>query len=65
MTQSLPPKSLVLYAEDDPDDIELVTEAFRQYVQNVELLTFADGVALLHFVENLDTLKGGSLPVHY
>ena len=58
MTQSLPPKSLVLYAEDDPDDIELVIEAFRKYVQNVELLTFADGVALLHFVENLDTLQG-------
>ncbi|MBO9681494.1 MAG: response regulator [Flavisolibacter sp.] len=54
MTQSLPPKSLVLYADDDPEDIELVSEAFQSYSQNVELLTFADGIELLNFIETID-----------
>lgn len=57
MTQSLPPKSLVLYADDDPEDIELVTEAFNAYSQNVELLTFNDGIELLNYVKTMDTLK--------
>ena len=35
MTQPLPPKSIVLYADDDPEDIELVSEAFQAYAQNV------------------------------
>lgn len=54
MTQSLPPKGLVLYADDDLDDIELVSHAFREYAQNVELITFPDGVELLKFVESRD-----------
>lgn len=56
MTQSLPPKSLVLYADDDPEDIELVSEAFQAYAQNVELMTFADGIELLNFIETADPL---------
>lgn len=54
MTQSLPAKSLVLYADDDPEDIELVSEAFQSYSQNVELLTFPDGIELLKFIETID-----------
>jgi CheY-like chemotaxis protein len=54
MTQSLPPKSLVLYADDDPEDVELVSEAFQVYAQNVELMTFADGIELLNFIETID-----------
>jgi CheY-like chemotaxis protein len=54
MTHSLPPKSLVLYADDDPEDIELVSEAFQVYAQNVELLTFLDGIELLNFIETID-----------
>ena len=54
MTQSLPPKSLVLYADDDPEDIELVSEAFYAYSQNVELMTFRDGIELLNFIETID-----------
>lgn len=56
MTQSLPPKSLVLYADDDPEDIELVSEAFQVYAQNVELMTFTDGIELLNFIETIDPL---------
>ena len=54
MTQSLPPKSLVLYADDDPEDIELVSEAFQVYSQNVELMTFRDGIELLNFIRTID-----------
>lgn len=57
MTQSLPPKSLVLYADDDPDDIDLVSQAFREHATNVDLLTFRDGIELLKFIENLDSSK--------
>lgn len=57
MTQSLPPKSLVLYADDDPEDIELVSEAFGAYSQNVELLTFRDGVELLSYIKTIDTFQ--------
>jgi CheY-like chemotaxis protein len=51
MTQSLPPKSLVLYADDDRDDIELISEAFEKHVRNVELVTFENGLELLHYIE--------------
>lgn len=57
MTQSLPPKSLVLYADDDHEDIELVSEAFRHYSQNVELVTFSDGVEMLNYVRTIDPLQ--------
>lgn len=57
MTQSLPPKSLVLYADDDPEDIELVSEAFSNYSQNVELLTFSDGVELLSYIKTIDPFQ--------
>jgi CheY-like chemotaxis protein len=46
MTQSLPPKSLILHADDDPDDIEIVKEAFKPY-PNVEVVSFDNGEALL------------------
>ena len=52
MTKSLPPKSLVLYADDDPDDIELVQDAFKAYYHNIELFTFRDGVELLNYISS-------------
>jgi CheY-like chemotaxis protein len=55
MTQSLPPKSLVLYADDDPDDLELISEAFSEYVRNVELLTFDSGIELIHYLKSIDS----------
>jgi CheY-like chemotaxis protein len=56
MTQSLPPKSLVLYADDDPDDIELITEAFRNFSQTIDLVTFESGLELLAYIDRLDPL---------
>ena len=54
MTQSLPPKNLVLYADDDKEDIELISEAFLSYSHNIELMTFSDGIELLNFIETIN-----------
>ncbi|MGZ3922441.1 MAG: response regulator [Flavisolibacter sp.] len=54
MTQSLPPKSLVLYADDDPEDVELISDAFLSYSQNIELMTFPDGIELLNFIQSIN-----------
>lgn len=57
MTQSLPPKNLVLYADDDPDDIELVREAFSIYSRSIELLTFRDGIEMLSYIESINPFQ--------
>lgn len=57
MTKSLPPKNLVLYADDDTDDRTLLREAFHDYADVIDLLTFKDGIELLHFVEDLSPLQ--------
>ncbi|HUC82960.1 MAG TPA: response regulator [Flavisolibacter sp.] len=54
MTKALPNKSLVLYADDDPDDLDLVKEAFSIYAYAVDLKTFKDGVELLKEVSTMD-----------
>jgi CheY-like chemotaxis protein len=57
MTKALPPKSLVLYADDDTDDIELVRDLFAPYESLVELVTFPDGKALLDYLHQLPPLQ--------
>lgn len=57
MTKSLPPKNLVLYADDDNDDIQLVRDAFSNYSQSIELLTFEDGSDLLNYLNELNSLE--------
>lgn len=52
MTQSLPSKSLVLYADDDADDRFLVKEAFKDYSRSIELQTFVDGAELLQYMHS-------------
>ena len=53
MTKYTAPRNIVVYADDDPDDIELVDEAFRQFATNVELATFPDGVQALSYLNQL------------
>ena len=53
MTQSLPPKNIVFYADDDLDDLELVKDAFAQYAKDVEVLTATDGSKALSYLSNL------------
>jgi CheY-like chemotaxis protein len=57
MTKSLPPKSLVLYADDDPDDRELVKDAFREYAESIHLVTFPNGTELLQYVQGLQPFE--------
>jgi len=56
MTQSIEPKSIVLYADDDPEDRELVMDAFKPYGSHVEVITFPDGMSLLSYLRNLPPL---------
>lgn len=53
MTKPTPPKNIVLYADDDVDDLLLVQEAFSRYAANVEVVTARDGAEALSFLKNL------------
>ncbi|HEY0057593.1 MAG TPA: response regulator [Flavisolibacter sp.] len=53
MTKSIPPKNIVLYADDDPDDLQLVRDAFMQYSTNVEVVTVRDGTEALAYLKSL------------
>ncbi|RYF87137.1 MAG: response regulator [Chitinophagaceae bacterium] len=53
MTKYTTPRNIVVYADDDTDDIELVEDAFRQYTNNVEVITFRDGSQALSHLRNL------------
>lgn len=53
MTKYTTAKNIVVYADDDPDDIELVEDAFRRYANNVEVVTFPDGSQALSYLRNL------------
>lgn len=55
MTKSTPPKNIVLYADDDPDDLELVQEAFARYSKDVEVLSFSDGMSALSYLHNFSS----------
>lgn len=55
MTKSLPPKNVVLYADDDPDDLMLVQEAFTKYSPHVEVITVSDGIEALSYLKNLSS----------
>jgi CheY-like chemotaxis protein len=57
MTQSLPPKSIVLYADDDKDDLQLIEEVFSAYTSIIELITFESGIQLLDYLQALDPLQ--------
>ena len=54
MNRSATPKHIILYAEDDPDDLELVKDAFERFSQDVELLTFANGSEALNYLISLE-----------
>jgi len=53
MINSNSPKSIVLYADDDADDIQLIKEAFAKSRQDVELITAADGAEALSYLNTL------------
>lgn len=53
MTKSITPKNIVLYADDDPDDLQLVQEAFAEYAKDVEVITVEDGRQALTYLKSL------------
>jgi CheY-like chemotaxis protein len=44
----------VLYADDDPDDLDLVKDAFTLYAQDVEVLTFENGSEAITYLLRLE-----------
>ncbi|MBC7949118.1 MAG: response regulator [Chitinophagaceae bacterium] len=56
MTKALPPKHIVLYADDDPDDLQLVTESFEKYSTNVEVVTLNHGEEVLSYLGQISSL---------
>ena len=44
------PKRLVLYADNDVDDLDFVSEAFLQHAKDIELITFESAVELLRYI---------------
>jgi CheY-like chemotaxis protein len=53
MTKPKLPKHYVLYADDDPDDLQLVQEAFEQYANDVTVVTAANGSEALSYLEKI------------
>lgn len=51
MTKSITPKNIVLYADDDADDLQLVTDAFAHYAKDVEVITVTDGMEALAWLK--------------
>lgn len=43
----------VIFADDDADDLELITGFFEQYNRNVNVLEFKDGKEVLKFLDEL------------
>lgn len=56
MTHTTPPTHLVLYADDDPDDIKFVEDSFSETTENVELVTAYNGIDLIRYLESLKPL---------
>lgn len=54
MTQFNPPTHLVLYADDDPDDIKFVEDSFSESTKNIELITAYNGLDLIRYLEALN-----------
>jgi CheY-like chemotaxis protein len=53
MTKSIGAKHIVLYADDDIDDLQLVVDAFSPYASMVEVITVNDGTEALAYLRNL------------
>lgn len=61
MLQPANTKSLVLYADDDPDDRKLIHSGFEPYSDLIDVKTFMNGADLLYYINTLpvdDLLPG-------
>ncbi len=53
MTQTTSSKHLVIYADDDIDDLRFVEQAFMDTATNIELVTVKDGSKAIDFLTQL------------
>ena len=42
----------IIFADDDADDLELITSFFKQYNRNINVLEFKDGKEVLQFLDD-------------
>jgi CheY-like chemotaxis protein len=54
MATDISGKKVVLYADDDADDIQFVADAFKRYSKDVELVTVSDGMQALSFLTAIE-----------
>ncbi len=52
MSKTVPPLNLIVYADDDPDDVQLLKDSFQQYANKVDVATFSDGIQTLSYLQN-------------
>src|SRR5206468_1801308 len=45
----------IIFADDDPDDLELITGFFKQYNQQVNVLELKDGKEVLKFLNDFSS----------
>lgn len=57
MTQMFTPRYVVLYADDDQDDLDLVLDAFAKFTDNVDVVTAQDGYEAIAYLKNLPQLE--------
>ncbi len=50
-------ENIVLYADDDTDDLQFIKEAFSRYSHMVELVTVSDGFEAISYLRNLPVNK--------
>lgn len=48
----------IIFADDDADDLELITGFFKQYNTRVNVLEFMDGQEVLHFLDQSAPVYG-------
>jgi len=53
MDKAIEKRFIVLYADDDSDDLMLVENAFASYASNIDVITFRDGQQALTYLEGL------------
>lgn len=54
------PENIVLYADDDLDDLQFIKESFAHYSNHIELVTVPDGIEAITYLQNIPS--DSSLP---
>lgn len=53
MNKNIDPKSIILYAEDDEDDQQLIRDSLHEYSDNIEIIIRKNGAEALSYLNNL------------